>query len=271
MPDNILGSGNNGVEIPEKFYQPETVEVEKDGKKESVPFDFDGLQIPEKLVVKNEDGSVNHEKTSKRILATTHKTIGSYTSLEKKLGNYEAPPEKEDGYKLDYTKMPENMRPAPESEKAMLKRFHGMGISNKHAQGVLDYYAEILNQGVDIQGKSVEEVEAELGKEWGDGFGGNIENARVAINTLLDEEYKGNIGKLGFDVKLTYKTLMKVLAKVGADLREDNPPAGGGDGDGADVDTLMKSEAYWNAKHPEHDAVTKKVKAYFDKKFAEKG
>lgn len=275
MPDptdvNLLGGSGNGtgVEIPEKFYQPETVEVEKDGKKESVQFDFEGLKVPEKFLVKNEDGSIDHEKTSKRILASTHKAVGSYTALEKRLGSYEAPPEKEDGYKLDYTKLPENMRPTPESEKSFLKHFHGLGINNKQAQGIMDKYAELVSSGVEIQSRVVPEVEGELQKAWGDKFDSNVAQARLAINTLLEGEDKGEIGKIGFDQKTTYRMLMKVLAKVGADLKEDNPPASGGAGD-EDIEKLMRSDAYLKADHAEHDIAVKKVNAYYEKKYGKK-
>lgn len=268
--DNLLEKGGSGSEIPEKFYQPETVEVEKDGKKEAVPFDFDGLTIPEKLIAKNEDGSINHEKTAKRILATTNKAVSSYTALEKRLGSHEAPPEKEDGYKLDYAKLPEMMRPTPESEKSFLKHFHGLGLNNKQAQGIMDRYAELLLSGIEIQNQEVPEVEAELQKVWGEKFDGNVAQARIAINTLLEDEDKGDVGKIGFELKTTYRILMKVLSKVGADLKEDNPPGGEGGGS-EDIDVLMKSEPYWNAKHAEHEATVKKAQTYFKKKYPEKG
>ncbi|TAL22518.1 MAG: hypothetical protein EPN94_11020 [Nitrospirae bacterium] len=267
---NLLGAAGNDTEIPEKFYQPEFVEVDKDGKKEKVNFDFDGMKIPEKMIVKNEDGSVNHEKTAKRILASTKKAVSSYSALEKRLGSHEAPPEKEDGYKLDYAKIPENMRPTPESEKSFLKYFHGHGLNNKQAQAMMDKYAELLLSGVEIQNRTVPEVEGELQKAWGDKFEGNVGAARVAINTLLEDEDKGDIGKIGFDLKTTYRMLMKVLAKVGADLQEDNPPAG--DAAGAEaIDTLQKSEAYWNPKHAEHAATVRKVQEFYKKKYPEKG
>lgn len=267
--DNLLGTGGNGSEIPEKFYQPETVEVEKDGKKESVPFDFDALAIPQKFVVKNEDSSINHEKTAKRILATTNKAVSSYTALEKRLGAHELPPEKEDGYKLDYSNLPENMRPTPESEKSFLKHFHGLGLNNKQAQGIMNKYTELVLSGVELQNKTVPEVEGELKKVWGEGFDSNIQGAQLAINALLEDEDKGNIGKIGFDARVTYRILMKVLAKVGADLREDNPPAGEGT-ENEDIEKLMRSEAYLKADHAEHDIAVKKVNAYYERKYGKK-
>lgn len=271
VADNLLGTGGSGSEIPEKFYQPEVIEVEKDGKPEKVNFDFDSLKIPDKLIAKNEDGSINHEKTAKRILATTNKAVSSYTALEKRLGAHEPPPEKEDGYKLDYTSLPENMRPTPESEKSFLKHFHGLGLNNKQAQGIMNKYTELVLSGVELQNKTVPEVEAELQKNWGEGFDGNIKGAQLAINALLaDDEDKGNIGKIGFDGRVTYRILMKVLAKVGADLKEDNPPAGEGAGEES-IEMLQKSEAYWNQQHPEHAATVRKVQAFYKKKYPEKG
>lgn len=268
--DNLLGSGN-GSDIPEKFFQPDVVEVKKeDGSTEKVNFDFDGLKIPEKLVIKKDDGSIDHEKTAKRILASTNKAVSSYTALEKRLGSYEAPPEKEDGYKLDYAKFPENMKPTPDREKAFLKRLHGMGYNNKQAQGAFDIYAELINEGLNIQNQFVPEVEGELKKVWGESFDGNVKQAQLAINALLDDEDKGNIGKIGFDQKITYRMLMKVLSKVGADLKEDNPPAGEGAAGQEGVETLMRSDAYLKADHPEHDIAVKKVNAHYEKTYGNK-
>lgn len=267
---NLLGGANDNVEIPEKFYQPEFVEVEKDGKKEKVSFDFDGLKIPEKLVVKNEDGSVNHEKTAKKILASTKKAVSSYSALEKRLGSAEAPPENEDGYKLDYAKFPENMKPTPEREKIFLKRLHGMGYNNKQAQGAFDIYAEIIREGLAIQKNTLPEAIKELEKDWGESFKANQENINIAFDALSDAEDKKNSEKIGKDLKVTYKALMKVLAKVGADLREDNPPGGDTAGEES-ISILQKSEAYWNAKHPEHAATVRKVQEFYKKKYPEKG
>lgn len=278
MDLNLLGgAAGSETEIPEKFYQPEQVDLIKDGnpvinsegKTKKVPYDFDSLKIPEKLTVKNEDGSINFEKTAKRVLASTKKAVGSYTELETKLGklaNVELPPEKEDGYKLDYTAMPENLKPTPESEKSLLKHFYGLGLTNKQAQGIMSKYASILNAGMELQGKVVPEVAAEFKALHGDNLPAVMQHVTTAFNALADDEDKANLGKLGKDLKATYKTLTKILAKVGADLQEDVPPGGGPTGGDADIDVLMKSEAYWNMKHAEHAVTVAKVKAYFDKK-----
>jgi len=261
---NLLGGAGDDVEIPEKFYQPEFIEVDKDGKKEKVSFDFDGLKIPEKLVVKNDDGSVNHEKTAKRILATTKKTVTSYSALEKRLGSHELPPEKEDGYKLDYSKFPEGVKIEADREKSFLKSCHAMGMTNKQVQGVMDRYADLISEGLQLQANQKQTVTDALKKEWGDNFEANLGLAQKAFLVYADEKDKANIDQFGNN-----PAVLRLLSKIGKEIGgEDREPIGGSGASGEDIEVIMRSEAYWNEKHPEHKLVKQKVQAYYQKKYA---
>jgi len=225
--------------------------------------------IPDKFKVTRADGSIDHE-------ATLLKTLGSYTHLEKRLGSGDVPPENEAGYKLDYSVFPEGVALTPEGEKALLKTFHGSGMTNKQVQTVINKYAEVITQGQEIQktqeitrvNTTLKSVETELKTEWGADYNSQGKAIVRGFNHLADESDKAVMDNIGKDSKLTYKLLMKVLAKVGVGITEDtqvlNPDGVPGDGT---REALMKTEAYTNAEHPEHNATVAKVTALYQNQY----
>ena len=231
------------------------------------------LDIPDKFRVTRADGTIDHE-------ATLQKALGSVTHLEKRLGSGDVPPENEAGYKLDYSAFPEGIKIDPEGEKAFLKRMHGSGLTNKQVQAVLNEYGSVIKQGIEIQKSQqtaqantvLTEVETELKTAWGESNGLNIKAAVRGFNHLADEADKKDLQKIGIDPKVTYRILMKVLAKVGAGVTEDTPITGDGAGSGlqAELDALKKSDAYLKEDHVDHKATVAKVTSIYQRLYPEK-
>lgn len=64
--------------------------------------------------------------------------------------------------------------------------------------------------------------------------------------------------------------VIRMLAKIGAEMQEDAPA--GADSNPAEQQTirdLMKSEAYMNPKHTDHERVSAQVKAYYQKRYGD--
>jgi len=213
-------------------------------------------EIPEKF--RQQDGTLNQEALLK-----------SYGELEKRFGAGEAPPKSADEYKLDY-KLPEGVTIDKEAEKSFLASCHSQGMSNKQVQFVMDKYAGILGEQVKGATTTKEQAETSLKTSWGDKYGENIGLAQKAFNALVDEadrNDKAAINQLGNN-----PVFLRMLAKAGANLKEDNPPAGGmptGTTE-EEIQTVMRSEAYWKATHPEHQSVKAKVEAFHKAKFAKR-
>jgi hypothetical protein len=227
--------------------------------------------IPEKFLVKKADGTVDHE-------ATLVKTLGSYSHLEKRFSSGDIPPETEEGYKLDYAAFPEGIKINPEGEKALLKKFHGSGMTNKQVQAVINEYGGIIKQGLDIQktqeservSQTLSGVATELKTGWGADFDVNVKAAVRGFNHLADDADKADLAKIGIDAAATYRILMKMAAKVGAGITEDTQVLNADGVPGSDLETLRKSEAYLKEDHPDHAATVARVTMMYQRKYPEK-
>lgn len=227
------------------------------------------MEIPEKFKVAKQDGAIDYE-------ASLQKALGSVAHLEKRLGSGDVPPETETGYKLDYSAFPEGVKITPEGEKSLLKSLHSVGMTNKQVQTVINKYGEIIKVGQEILKQQEQEgikavlndVETELRTSWGETADTNVKAAQRGFAYLADDTDKADMAKLGKDAKVTYRTLMKVLAKVGAGITEDRQITNSeGVAIDADLATLQKSEAYLKADHPDHATVKAKVTALYQKKY----
>lgn len=207
-------------------------------------------EIPEKF--RKPDGTLNGDAV-----------LRSYTELEKRLGNGDAPPKTPDEYKINYN-LPEGVELNKEQEKSFLASCHAAGMSNKQVQFVMDKYAGILGNQVKDQVATKEKAEAALKEAWKETYDENMVNARKAFDRLADEADRAVVHQIGNN-----PAVLKMLAKIGANLKEDTPPAGNSSVvSDEDIQALMRSEAYWNNKHPEHASVKAKVTAYHQKKFS---
>lgn len=248
----------------------------------------DVVEIPEKYRVFKEDGTTLDEASTLKKIAKSHseveKMLGTAEAAQLKAALKEFPllkeliadrPANESEYKLDYSKYPEGVKIDPEREKSFLKHMHGLGVSRKQAQGIMDRFGELLGEGTALQKNQIENtlVSAvqELHEGWGAEAEANIKAAQVGFQQLAEDDDKANVAQIGKDLKVTYKTLMRMLSKVGKDFQEDNPPGGDGLTAADNIDVLMKSEAYWNPSHPEHTVTVKKITEFYTKKHQQKG
>jgi len=214
------------------------------------------VSVPEKFRVTKEDGSIDYN-------ATMQKMLESYTQLEKRVGTGDLPPKTENEYKIDYTKFPEGIKIDPEREKSFLKLCHTMGMTNKQVQGVMDRYAELITEGLKIQESQRKSTEETLRNEWGDNFDTNIRLAQKAFLAYADEQDKANIDQFGNN-----PALLRILFKIGKDMEEDVFVKGDTGLSSDSIESLMRSEQYWNEKHPEHKVTVQKVKEFYKKKYA---
>jgi hypothetical protein len=121
-------------------------------------------------------------------------------------------------------------------------------------------YADMIAEAQQQMATINTDAETVLRKEWGDGFDTQMTLAQKAFHAVASEEDKANAGKLAKD-----PVIIRMLAKLGANLKEDPglPPEISGM-QPEDLDALMKSPAYWDAKHPDHMKVKNQVTRYFE-------
>ncbi|CZY11482.1 hypothetical protein [Enterobacter hormaechei] len=219
--------------------------------------------LPEKYRVMGEDGKLNIEGSARK-LADAH------TSLEKRLGSVGTPPKTADEYepKVEVEGFNWEEFKADPRMQSFMKTAHAKGITNDQMSFILGEYAqrapelvggaaELDSQYATTQLREVWKTDAE--------FKQNIGLAFRAFNSLADDADKGRIDEIGNN-----PMVIRMLAKVGAEMQEDAPA--GGDvnlEEQQSIRDLMKSPAYMDPKHPDHERVSAKVKAYYQKRYGD--
>ena len=191
-------------------------------------------------------------------------TEDQWNEVYDKLGR----PESADKYALD---VKSDVVPLDDGAvKQFAENAHKLGLSNKQAQGVLEFYKTSMEgtaqqSKVDTETAQVQ-AEQELRQEWGREFENNVKKAgalaKANINSdILDLELKSGI-RVG-----DHPELIKGFAKIASMMSEDKIVAP--ESDSASKITDIESEIstitnntdgpYWNKQHPDHDKVVQQV------------
>ncbi|MFX7555178.1 hypothetical protein ABTJ70_13905 [Acinetobacter baumannii] len=214
------------------------------------------IEVPEKFKVTAEDGSVDYK-------ATLSKMNESYTGLEKRIGSGDLPPKDVDGYKVERDGFDFEQFKSDESNQAFLTKAHEHGITNKQLDFLLSEYDSRVVDLVSTSSQlDTDTVVNSLKTEWGESYDQNMRNAFKGATTAgltIDEFNDPLIGN--------NKALIKLAAYYGSQLNEDNPIHQAQIPIADDIETLMRSEAFLNIKHPEHKAVTARINAAYAKGF----
>lgn len=213
--------------------------------------------MPEKFRVAAADGSLD-------VGASSRKLAEAYGGLEKRFGGGDAPPKSDSDYTVAVPDaLKDHWKPEQDTRYAEFRKAaHEAGLSQKQFDMVMGRYFDIAPQLVD--GAAVldnDQCMAELRKSWAsDGeYQTGLNNAYKALNAFGGDDAEAILQAHGND-----PGLIRLLARAGAELGEDAPPAGGNAPSGGEIQAMLTSEAYTNPKHPEHAAVSEKVRRHFE-------
>lgn len=208
--------------------------------------------IPEKFKVTAEDGSVDYK-------ATVAKMNESYSYLEKKVGTGEVAPKSVDEYKIEREDFDLEAFKADEGNKAFLEEAHKHGITNKQLDFLLSEYDK---RAVDLVSNSsqidTDTTVQTLQSEWGQDYEKNIFNAVKAARACGITDEQINDPMIGNNV-----AFIKMAAYFGSQINEDKPVSNGTPVN-VDINSLMRSEAFFNPKHPDHKSVKAQIDSYYD-------
>ena len=208
--------------------------------------------IPDKFKVTAEDGSVDYK-------ATVAKLNASYSYLEKKVGTGEVAPKSVDEYKIEREDFSFDDFKADESNKAFLQEAHKHGITNKQLDFLISEYDK---RAVDLVSNNsqfdTDSTVQTLQSEWGKEYESNIFSAIRAAKSAGLTEDQINDPSIGNNV-----AVIKALAYFGSQIAEDKP-INNGTAVSTDIQTLMRSPAFFDPKHPEHKSVKAQIDAYYD-------
>ena len=208
--------------------------------------------IPDKFKVTAEDGSVDYK-------ATVAKMNESYSYLEKKVGTGEVAPKSVDEYKLEREDFDFEEFKADESNTEFLTEAHKHGITNKQLDFLLSEYdkraVDLVSNNSQIDTDTTVQT---LQTEWGDKYEANIFNAVKAARAcgITDEQINNPL--IGNNV-----AFIKMAAYFGSQMTEDKPVSNGTPVN-VDIQSLMRSEAFFNPKHPDHKSVKAQIDSYYD-------
>lgn len=220
--------------------------------------------LAEKHTVKKEDGSIDLE-------ASARKQADAYRALEKRIGTGDLPPKTHEeyapeitveGYALDELK-------TDPLYQDFVQKAHAAGYTNSQLALAVNEFlpraeSMLKGQAADTAADCV----AKLRETWttDSEFQTNINSAMRTINAFAEtpDEAKEIVQALGNNERA-----IRLLARIGPELEEGRAPRGTAPAM-VDVEALTKSEAYWNANHPDHTSTKARVEKYYAEKYPKK-
>ena len=191
-------------------------------------------------------------------------TEDQWNEVYSKLGRPESP----DKYKLEVNS---DVVPLDESAvKSFAENAHQLGLNNKQAQGILEYYKNSMEGSVQQARIDTETAqansEAELRKEWGRSFDENIKKAGAVAKANMDETVLNMELKDGTRLG-DHPAVIKGFANIANILSEDKLV--GTESENVDQSADYEAEIsklvndrdgpYWNKSHPDHDKIVQQV------------
>ena len=177
-------------------------------------------------------------------------------------------PESADKYQLEV-----QSETAPLDESA-IKQFaenaHKLGLNNKQAQGILEYYKDSMEGSVQQARVDTETAQAnaeqELRKEWGRSYDENIKKAGAIAKANMSEDILNMELKDGTRIG-DHPSVIKGFASIANLMSEDklvsteSENVDRGTDYEAEISKLVNDRdgPYWNKAHPDHDKVVQQV------------
>jgi len=199
-----------------------------------------------------------------------HATDEDWKEVYKKLGS----PDTAEAYKYS---LPEDHAVPEDTLKSFSEQAVKLGLLPNQADGIMKYYNEVINQGVNEQNIKSEEAraasEVDLRKEFGSTYDNKITGAKNLATATLGEEFL-NTTMLADGSKLgDNPQIVKAFANLSEKLSEDDIVKG----DTPDYMTTnditkqiasiqQPGSAYWDKKHPAHSIAVEEVQALIRKK-----
>jgi len=200
----------------------------------------------------------------KIIIPTKNSGQEAWDEAYAKLGRPESPEKYTFDVKSDVVNMDEG------AIKSFAEQSHKLGLNNKQAEGILDFYKNNM-EGTAQQAKidtetAQSQAEQELRQEWGRDFDGKVKQAgalaKANINPEVLDMTLSNGTRLG-----DHPEIIKGFAKIANMMSEDKIVATESENVNtvADIETEISAITndtdgpYWNKQHPDHDKVVQQV------------
>nr|BAR37192.1 putative protease [uncultured Mediterranean phage uvMED] len=200
----------------------------------------------------------------KVVIPTNNSTEEAWSEVYDKLGR----PESADKYSLDAKSEVVNLDET--AIKSFAEQSHKLGLNNKQAQGILEFYKNNM-EGTAQQSKidtetAQAQAEQQLRQEWGRDFEGKVKQAgalaKANINPEVLDMTLSNGTRLG-----DHPEIIKGFAKIAGMMQEDKIVATESENAQSvsnieeEISSIVndRNGPYWNKQHPEHDKMVQQV------------
>ena len=202
-----------------------------------------------------------------------HATDEDWKEVYKRLGS----PETADGYKYS---LPEGHAVPEDTLKSFSEEAVKLGLLPNQADGIMKYYNDIVNQGVNDQTIKADEARAaseqDLRKEFGSTYENKITGAKNLATATLGADFLNTTmlsdgSKLGDNVHVV-KAFAQLSEKLSEDdiVKGDTPSYLSTNEINKQIASLQQpGSAYWDKKHPGHTLAVEEVSALIRKKNSE--
>ena len=208
-------------------------------------------------------------------IPTKNSTQETWDEAYTKLGRPESADKYNFNIKSDVINMDES------AIKSFAEQSHKLGLNNKQAAGILDFYKNNMEgsaQQAKIDTETAQsQAEQELRQEWGRDFDGKVKQAgalaKANINPEILDMTLSNGIRLG-----DHPEIIKGFAKIAGMMSEDKIVAT----ESENVNTVADIESeisaitndtdgpYWNKQHPDHDKIVQQVYTLREMLYADK-
>ena len=200
----------------------------------------------------------------KLVIPTNNSTEEHWNEVYAKLGR----PESADKYALDVNSEVVNLD--ENAIKSFAEQSHKLGLNNKQAQGILEFYKNNM-EGTAQQSKidtetAQAQAEQQLRQEWGRDFEGKVKQAgalaKANINPEVLDMTLSNGTRLG-----DHPEIIKGFAKIANMMQEDKIVATESENAQSvsnieeEISSIVndRNGPYWNKGHPDHDKMVQQV------------
>ena len=202
-----------------------------------------------------------------------HATDEDWKEVYKRLGS----PETADGYKYS---LPEGHAVPEDTLKSFSEEAVKLGLLPNQADGIMKYYNDIVNQGVNDQTIKADAARAaseqDLRKEFGSTYENRITGAKNLATATLGADFLNTTmlsdgSKLGDNVHVV-KAFAQLSEKLSEDdiVKGDTPSYLSTNEINKQIASLQQpGSAYWDKKHPGHTLAVEEVSALIRKKNSE--
>ena len=176
-------------------------------------------------------------------------------------------PESIDGYEVQVDGFDFDEFKAIEENQAFLERAREAGLDNKSLNFLLGEYNQLIPQLMQANAALDNESTVQTMKEaWGGEADQNFGFAQSAANNLIQNGVltAEEVNNPSFG---NNPLVLKMAAYFGQQLSEDVPPSNTQQSGSDDIQSLLKSEAYLNDKHPDHARVSAQVQKWYQRQY----